>query len=195
MAFVCLLCAAWYSIAQPSKWLIVVVWLGMQREIILSEKRRRWCLVADGYLLDGTWSGAEFRLSTVEYRIRTRANLWLMLLMKTHTMHSPASYLPFYSHDNTWRKLDCIRHIFGLGASWINSTHPVITLTLKCQIITGEEEQAPIRSRYVRYQRLGRRWPWLKQQTTTPKSPCGPAEDKWLSGVTDKWIRLHWQAE
>lgn len=35
---------------------------------------------------------------------------------------------------------------------------------------------------------LGWGWPWLKHQTTTPKSPCGSAEDKWLSGITEKWI-------
>lgn len=29
--------------------------------------------------------------------------------------------------------------------------------------------------------------PGSNNQTTTPKSPCGHAEDKWLGGITRKW--------
>lgn len=45
---------------------------------------------------------------------------------------------------------------------------------------------APIQSRYVQIQTFSGRWLGLKHQTTTPKSPCGLSEDKWLSGITEK---------
>lgn len=53
------------------------------------------------------------------------------------------------------------------------------------EVVRVEEERG---TNSVQIQTLSGRWPRLKHQKTTPKSPCGLTEDKWSANA--RWLNL-----